>query len=47
MDDINYAISDSRKKLWECELKTKEKRASKLGKLKDDILTNAKNAAKA
>lgn len=33
--------------IWECELKTKEKRASKLGKLKDDILTNAKNAAKA
>ena len=33
--------------IWECELKTKEKRASKLGKLKDDILTNAKKAAKA
>lgn len=33
--------------IWECELKTKEKRASRLGKLKDDILTNAKNAAKA
>lgn len=32
--------------IWECELKTKEKRVSKLGKLKDDILMNAINVAK-